>query len=150
MPFIRDAAKREVAASGLPSARKVVNVTSISGLYGQATQIAYSAGKAALIGITKSLAREWGRYNVTVNCVAFGLIETRLTQRLTTGPQTIDVKGRSLKVGLDPATIDMGKSLTSLQRAGKPEEAAGAVFLLCIPESDYVTGQILECSGGYP
>lgn len=87
-PFIRDAAKRETAASGLPSARKVVNVTSISGLYGQATQIAYSAGKAALIGITKSPAREWGRYNVTVNCVAFGLIETRLTQPLTAGPQT--------------------------------------------------------------
>ncbi len=147
-PFIRAAARRETEASGRPRARKVVNISSVSGLHGAATQIAYAAGKAALFGITKSLAKEWGRYNVTVNCVAFGHIETRLTQPLENGPRTIAVMGRDLKVGLDPATLERIRAATALGRPGTPEDAAGSVFLFCIPESDYVTGQILECSGG--
>ena len=79
-PWLRETAKREAAETGRARCRKVVNVSSVSGTTGSATQIAYSAGKAAVVGITKTLAREWGRYNVTVNCVAFGHIETRLTQ----------------------------------------------------------------------
>jgi 3-oxoacyl-[acyl-carrier protein] reductase len=147
-PFIREAARRETEVHGRPRPRKVVNISSVSGLHGAATQIAYAAGKAALFGVTKSLAKEWGRYNVTVNCVAFGHIETRLTQPLDDGPRTIAVKGRDFKVGLDPATLERIRASTALQRPGSPEDAAGAVFLFCIPESDYVTGQILECSGG--
>jgi 3-oxoacyl-[acyl-carrier protein] reductase len=147
-PFIREAARRETAARGRPLARKVVNISSVSGLHGAATQIAYAAGKAALFGMTKSLAKEWGRYNVTVNCVAFGHIETRLTQPLDDGPRTIEVAGRDFKVGLDPETIARLRATTALGRAGSPEDAAGSVYLFCIPESDYVTGQILECSGG--
>src|SRR5262249_60675183 len=72
---------RQMAKARRPTpARKVVNVSSISGLFGEATQFSYSAAKAALVGMTRSLAKDWGRYNVTVNCVAFGFIETRLTQ----------------------------------------------------------------------
>ena len=147
-PFIREASRREVEAHGRARARKVVNISSVSGLHGAATQIAYAAGKAALFGVTKSLAKEWGRYNVTVNCVAFGHIETRLTQSLDEGPRTIRVKGQEFRVGLEPAVLDRLRATTALRRPGSPEDAAGAVFMFCIPESDYVTGQILECSGG--
>ena len=147
-PFLREAAKRERSDHGRPRTRKVVNISSVSGLHGAATQIAYSAGKAALFGVTKSLAKEWGRHNVTVNCVAFGHIETRLTQPLDDGPRTIRVKGRDFKVGLEPAVIDHIRAQTALGRPGSPEDAAGAVVLFCIPESDYITGQIVECSGG--
>jgi 3-oxoacyl-[acyl-carrier protein] reductase len=146
--YFRDTAKAEAAEMGRARCRKVVNISSVSGLHGAATQIAYAAGKAALFGLTKSLAKEWGRYNITVNCVAFGHIETRLTQSLTDGPQTIDVHGMALKVGLTPAMIEASKRTTALQRAGSPEDAANGVYLMCAPESDFVTGQILEVSGG--
>jgi len=147
-PYIREAAARETEAHGRPRARKVVNISSVAGLHGAATMIAYAAGKAALFGLTKTLSKEWGRYNVTVNCVCFGHIETRLTQPLDDGPKTISVAGRDYKVGLDPRALARIKATTALGRPGSPEDAAGSVFLFCIPESDYVTGQILECSGG--
>jgi 3-oxoacyl-[acyl-carrier protein] reductase len=145
--FFREAAKREQAEGGA-RCRKVVNVSSISGLYGSATQIAYSAGKAAVVGITKTLAKEWGRYNVTVNCVAFGDIATRLTEPLGGEVKTVNVKGRELKVGLDEMTLAVMQQITPLGRRGTVEEAAGAVYLLCIPESDFISGQVLVCSGG--
>jgi 3-oxoacyl-[acyl-carrier protein] reductase len=141
----RDAAKRAGAAN---PCRKVVNVSSISGHYGAALQLGYAAGKAALIGVTRALAKEWGRYNVTVNCVALGHIDTRLTQRLDDGPATIDVAGRDYKVGLDPDTHDLIRQLTPLGRTGVPDDAAGAIYLLCLPESDFVSGQVLVASGG--
>jgi len=146
--YLRETAKTEAAEMGRARCRKVVNISSVSGLHGAATQIAYAAGKAALFGLTKSLAKEWGRYNITVNCVAFGHIETRLTQALTEGPRTIDVHGMALKVGLTPAMIEASTRTTSLQRAGTPQDAANGVYLMCAPESDFITGQILECSGG--
>jgi 3-oxoacyl-[acyl-carrier protein] reductase len=146
-PFFRETAKREQAAGAL-RCRKVVNISSISGIYGAATQLAYSAGKAAQVGITKTLAKEWGRYGVTVNCVAFGDIDTRLTQPLDGSPETIDVKGRDHKVGVDRDVIELMRSLTPLGRRGTVEDAAGAVSLFCLPESDFVTGQVLVCSGG--
>lgn len=137
---------RETAGSGVT--RKIVNISSVSGVYGAATQIAYSAGKAAMIGVTRTLCKEWGKYNVTVNCVAFGHIDTRLTQRLEAGPRTIAVKGREHKVGLTPEFADMVRQLTPLGRTGTPEDAAGSVYLFCIPESDFVSGQIVVCGGG--
>ena len=144
----REAAKREQAADGVARCRKVVNVSSISGVYGAATQIAYAAGKAAVVGITKTLAKEWGRYNVTVNCVAFGDIATRLTAPLAGDAKTVNVHGRDLKVGLDETYLAMMRQLTPLGRRGTVDDAAGAVYLLCIPESDFITGQVLVCSGG--
>jgi 3-oxoacyl-[acyl-carrier protein] reductase len=148
-PFLRDAARREVER-GEARHRKVVNVSSISGLYGAATQLAYSAAKASLVGLTRTLAKEWGRYRVNVNCVAFGYIETRLTQTYEGEVPSIDVGGRRLKVGLPTEATATLHALNPLGRAGTPEEAAGAVYLLCIPESDYVNGQILVCAGGPP
>jgi 3-oxoacyl-[acyl-carrier protein] reductase len=146
-PHFRAAAKREEDA-GKPKHRKVVNISSVSGLYGAATQFAYSAAKASLIGVTRTLAKEWGRMRVNVNCVAFGYIDTRLTQRFEGSPPTIDVKGGRFKVGLDTRMLDAMTPSIPLGRPGTPEEAAGAVYLFCIPESDYVSGQVLVCDGG--
>jgi 3-oxoacyl-[acyl-carrier protein] reductase len=145
---LRETAKQEIAESGAARCRKVVNVSSVSGTTGAATQIAYSAGKAAVVGLTKTLAKEWGRYNVTVNCVAFGYIETRLTQPYTEQPPSIEVAGREFRVGLTESQIAAMKQTTSLRRSGQPEDGAGAIYLFCIPESNFVTGEVLTCSGG--
>ena len=146
--YIREAARVEQSA-GEVRCRKIVNISSTSGLYGSPTQLAYSAGKSAMVGVTRTLAKEWGRYNVSVNCVAFGFIETRLTQPFTKQPKEIDVGGRDFKVGLQDEQIAGMKQAIPLGRAGSPEEAAGAVYLLCTPESDYISGQVLVCSGGW-
>jgi 3-oxoacyl-[acyl-carrier protein] reductase len=146
-PHFRAAAKREEHA-GIAKYRKVVNVSSVSGLYGAPTQLAYSAAKASLIGVTRTLAKEWGRLRVNVNCVAFGYIDTRLTQRYEGAPATIDIKGESYKVGLDGRMLDAYTPTIPLGRPGTPDEAAGAVYLFCIPESDYISGQVLVCDGG--
>jgi 3-oxoacyl-[acyl-carrier protein] reductase len=146
--FIRAAAKRE-AAAGRPVHRKVVNISSVSGLSGNAGQANYSSAKAGIVGLTRALAKEWGRYRVNVNAVAFGLIETRLTAASADGSASIDVEGRSIPVGVNPDIFRMAESLIPLGRAGTPEEAAGAVYLFCIPESDYVSGEVLVCGGGY-
>lgn len=147
-PWLRARAREEIESTGAPLCRKVVNVSSVSGTTGAATQIAYSAAKAAVIGITRTLAKEWGRYNVTVNCVAFGHIETRLTQPYDGEPPTIEVKGRSHRVGLTAGQIEGVQRSAALRRSGRPEDGAGAIYLFCIPESDYVTGEVLTCSGG--
>jgi 3-oxoacyl-[acyl-carrier protein] reductase len=146
--FLRDASHRDSEA-GNPVHRKVVNVSSVSGFYGGATQIGYAAAKAALIGVTRTLAKEWGPYRVNVNCVAFGLIETRLTQ-VWEGDQvaTIDVGGGTYRVGFDSASRDDVVKHIPLGRPGTPEEAAGAVYLFCTPESDYISGELLVAGGG--
>jgi 3-oxoacyl-[acyl-carrier protein] reductase len=144
--WIRDAAKRETA-EGRRVMRKVVNITSISGVDGIAGQSGYGSGKAGIIGLTKVLAKEWGRYNVNVNAVGFGFIETRLTQPLSEASQ-IDVQGRKIKVGVQPAAIQAMKEHCPLGRLGTPEEAAGPVLFFCSALSDYVSGEVLICSGG--
>jgi 3-oxoacyl-[acyl-carrier protein] reductase len=142
---IRESAKREIA-EGRPVARKVVNITSISGTNGNAGQVGYSSGKTAVLGLTRTLAKEWGRYNVTVNAVGFGFIDTRLTQVL--GPDaTINVKGRDIKVGV-PQTARESLARIPLARAGTAEEAAGPVLFFCSPLSDYVTGETILATGG--
>jgi 3-oxoacyl-[acyl-carrier protein] reductase len=146
--WLRPQAKLEIEANGMANSRKVVNVSSVSGTQGSATQIAYSAGKAAIVGVTKTLAKEWGRYNVTVNCVAFGHIDTRLTQAYDGEPPTISVGGRDYRVGLSEQQVEGSKRTASLGRVGKPEDGAGAIYLFCIPESNFVTGEVLTCSGG--
>ena len=136
-------------ASGEPvPCRKVVNISSIAGLGGNAGQANYASAKAGITGLTKTLAKEWGRYNVTVNTVAFGLIKTRLTQA-TDGDSTIAVQGREIKVGANPQLLATMEQTIPLGRTGTPAEAAGAVYLLCIPESDYVSAQTLVCGGGF-
>lgn len=146
--FIRSAAREEELA-GTTFHRKVVNVSSIAGFYGGATQIAYSAGKAAQIGITKTLAKEWGRYRVNVNCVGFGWIETRLTQEFAEdGPVEINVAGKDHAVGFSAATRGHLTETIPLGRPGTAAEAAGAVYLFCLPESDYITGETIVAGGG--
>lgn len=140
---------RQQAAAGDPMpCRKVVNISSVSGLFGAPTQVAYSAGKAALIGITRTLCGEWGRFNVTVNAVAFGHIETRLTAPYDDEPGTIEVKGRDHRVGLSRAQIEQQLIRIPLGRPGTPADGANAVYLFCAPESDYVSGEILVAGGG--
>lgn len=147
--FIREAAKKEIEA-GTPVHRKVVNISSTAGVYGNAGQINYAAAKAGVNGMTKAMAKEWGRYNVNVNSVAFGLIMTRLTESPADADASIDIEGKKIKVGVRPEILQMAEKTIPLGRGGKPEEAAGAVYMLCIPESDYVSGQVLVCAGGKP
>jgi 3-oxoacyl-[acyl-carrier protein] reductase len=146
-PVIAAAAKAEKAA-GTVRCRKVVNVSSLAGTGGNACQANYSAAKAGVLGLTKTMAKEWGRYNVTVNTVAFGFIKTRLTAAASDGA-TIEIEGRELAVGMSPALVSALEQMIPLGRGGTPEEAAGAVYLLCLPESDYVSGQTLICGGGF-
>jgi 3-oxoacyl-[acyl-carrier protein] reductase len=145
--YLRETAKREIAA-GQRVMRKVVNITSISGTDGNAGQAGYGAGKAGVIGLTKTLAKEWGRYNINVNAVGFGLIQTRMTQPLKPEGK-INIGGKDIPVGVQPAMLESIAAACPLGRIGTAEEAAGAVLFFCSPLSDYVTGEVLICSGGY-
>ena len=120
----------------------------MSGVYGNPGQANYSSAKLGVVGLTKSLAKEWGRYNVCVNAVAFGLIHTRLTQALDGEGATVDIAGREIAVGVRRDRLESAASRIPLGRGGTAEEAAGSVYLFCIPESDYVSGQLLICDGG--
>jgi 3-oxoacyl-[acyl-carrier protein] reductase len=145
-PVIRALGKAD-AEAGRRVVRKVVNISSVAGLFGNAGQANYATAKAGIVGMTQTLAKEWGRMNVTVNCVAYGFIKTRLTVSAA-GDATANIDGREIKVGVNPDLMAAMERGIPLGRGGTPEEAAGAVYLLCIPESDYVSGQTLMCSGG--
>jgi len=139
---------RKEAEEGREVFRKVVNISSIAGLYGNAGQASYSSAKASLIGLTRTMCKEWGRYKVNVNCVAFGLINTRLTQPIEAQQKTIDVAGRDIKVGVQPHMLEAMSRMIPLGRGGTPEEAADAVYLFCSPESNYISGQVVVAGGG--
>ena len=143
--WIRASAKREAVEN--PKLRKVVNVTSISGIDGNPGQAGYSAGKAAIIGLTRTMAKEWGRYNVNVNAVAFGLIDTRLTRAME-DQAAITVGERQVKVGMKSDVREQVARQIPLGRVGTVDEAAGCILFLSSPLSDYVTGEVLICSGG--
>ena len=145
-PVIRALGKAD-AEAGRRVVRKVVNISSVAGLFGNAGQTNYSTAKAGIVGMTQTLAKEWGRLQVTVNCVAYGFIKTRLTVSAA-GEATAHIDGREIKVGVNPDLMAAMERGIPLGRGGTPEEAAGAVYLLCIPESDYISGQTLLCSGG--
>lgn len=149
-PHFKERALQE-DARGEEGFRKVVNISSVVGLNGNPGQANYGAAKAGLIGLTKTLAKEWGRYRVNVNSVAFGFIETRLTTEKDpdTNEQKIEVDGREIKVGVNPSIVEMAKLLIPLGRPGTPKEAASAVYLMCLPEANYISGQVLVCGGGY-
>jgi 3-oxoacyl-[acyl-carrier protein] reductase len=145
--YLREAAKSEAAANRRVM-RKVVNITSIAGTDGNPGQAGYSSAKAGVIGLTKTMAKEWGRYNVNVNAVGFGLIETRLVQPLDGPDANLHIHGHDIRVGVQPAVLESLKNSCPLGRLGTPEEAAGAVLFFCSPLSDYVTGEVLICGGG--
>ncbi|MGH9875109.1 MAG: SDR family NAD(P)-dependent oxidoreductase [Pyrinomonadaceae bacterium] len=146
--FIRSAAKEE-AAAGKEVFRKVVNISSISGVGGNAGQANYSAAKAGVNGLTLAMCKEWGRYKVNVNSVAFGFIKTRLTEANADDNATIDIEGRQIKVGVNPELAKVLERSIPLGRRGTVDEAAGAVYLFCIPESNYISGQVVVCGGGF-
>jgi len=145
--WIREAAKKE-NETGARAIRKIVNITSISGIDGNPGQIGYASGKAAIIGLTKTLAKEWGRYNVTVNAVGFGLIDTRLIKPMEDQATNISIGEKRVRVGMQADVRDEVIKQIPLGRLGTPEDAANAVFFFCSPLSDYVTGEVLVCGGG--
>ncbi|OBH05914.1 SDR family NAD(P)-dependent oxidoreductase [Mycobacterium sp. E1747] len=145
--YFRATAKEEQAA-GREVFRKVVNVSSVSGVFGKAGQTNYAAAKMGVVGFTKSLAKEWGRYKVNVNSVAFGLVTTRLTRATDDPDASIDVAGRNIRVGIRPERLDEISKAIPLGRPAEPEEGAGAIYMLCTPDANYVTGQLLVVDGG--
>jgi len=147
-PIISGFAKTE-RSEGRVRHRKVVNISSLAGVSGNAGQVAYSTAKAGVIGMTKTLAKEWGRYAVNVNVVAFGIVESRLsTVKAGTGA-SIQVNGREIPIGVSDEIAEATRNAVPLGRIGTADEGAGAVYMLCSPESDYVSGQLLICGGGY-
>ena len=145
-PHWREAAKAE-KAEGREVFRKIVNVSSISGTMGNAGQINYAAAKAAVVGMTKTLAKEWGGFKINVNAVAFGFVETRLTQAKEKG-ETVERDGERIELGIPEQMRQMAAMLIPLGRPARPEEAAGPVLFLCSQLSNYVHGQVLNVTGG--
>ncbi len=145
-PHLREPAKQE-REEGREVFRKIVNVSSISGTMGNAGQANYSAGKSAVVGLTKTLAKEWGQFKINVNAVAFGYIETRLTASKDES-NVMEIDGEKVQLGIPDQLRGMASMLIPLGRPGTPEEAAGGVFFLCSPWSNYVHGQVLNITGG--
>ncbi|MGH9454311.1 MAG: SDR family NAD(P)-dependent oxidoreductase [Terriglobia bacterium] len=146
-PLLREAAKQEIAAGGTARARKIVNVSSTSGTRGNFGQANYAAAKAGVVGLTKTLAREWGPFNIQVNAVAFGVIDTRLTRPKDHG-EKLRRGDTEIALGIPTAIRESAISQIPLGRPGTPQEAAGAILFLASPLSDYVSGQVLEVTGG--
>ena len=145
-PFMRDVAKKEMA-EGRRVHRKIINISSTSGVAGNAGQVNYSAGKMGIVGVTKTLAKEWGRFSVNVNAIAYGFIETRLTQAKENQGK-IEREGKAIDLGIPEAMRQMAVATIPLARSGSPEEAAGPVLFLASPLSDYVTGALILVTGG--
>jgi 3-oxoacyl-[acyl-carrier protein] reductase len=145
-PHLREPAKKE-REEGREVFRKIVNVTSISGTMGNAGQANYSSGKAAVVGLTKTLAKEWGQFKVNVNAVAFGYIETRLTASKEES-NVMEIDGEKVQLGIPDQLRGMASMLIPLGRPGTPEEAASGIFLLCTPWANYIHGQVLNVTGG--
>lgn len=148
-PYMREVAKAEIAAHGGPlEPRCIVNVSSTSGLHGNIGQINYAAGKMGIVGVTKTIAKEWGAFGIRCNAVAFGYIDTRLTQAKEKG-ESIQVNGQPVALGIPSAALGDDKTrFIPLQRAGTPEEAAGGIILMASPFASYITGHTLEVTGG--
>src|SRR3712207_1308851 len=145
-PHLREPAKKE-KEEGREVFRKIVNVSSTSGMNGNAGQANYSAGKLGIVGLTKTLAKEWGQFKVNCNAVAFGFIETRLTAAKDS-ENVMEIDGEQVQLGIPEQLRGMGTMLIPLGRAGTPEEAAGGIFLLCTPWANFIHGQVLNVTGG--
>jgi 3-oxoacyl-[acyl-carrier protein] reductase len=144
-PHFREPAKQE-KERGEEVFRKIVNISSTSGMFGNAGQANYSAGKLGVVGLTKTIAKEWGGFKVNVNAVAFGFIDTRLTQAKV-DDNTMEIDGEKVQLGIPEQMRGMASMLIPLGRPASPEEAAGPVFFLCSPWADYVSGQVLNVTG---
>jgi 3-oxoacyl-[acyl-carrier protein] reductase len=145
-PHWREAAKAE-AGEGREVFRKIVNITSISGTMGNAGQANYSAAKAGVTGLTKTIAKEWGQFKVNVNAVAFGFVETRLTAAKEEAG-SIEREGEKIELGIPEQQRAMASMIIPLGRPAQPSEAAGPVLFLASDLANYVHGQILNVTGG--
>ena len=145
-PHLREPAKKE-REEGVEVFRKIVNVSSISGTMGNAGQANYASGKAAVVGLTKTLAKEWGQFKINVNAVAFGWIETRLTAAKDS-ENTMEIGGQTVQLGIPEQMRAMASAIIPLGRPATPEEASAPVLFLCSPLADYVHGQVLNVTGG--
>ncbi|HEX8646483.1 MAG TPA: SDR family oxidoreductase [Thermoleophilaceae bacterium] len=145
-PHLREPAKKE-REEGREVFRKVVNISSVSGTMGNAGQVNYSSGKSGVVGLTKTLAKEWGQFKINVNAVAFGFVETRLTAAKEEAG-TFQKEGQEIQLGIPEQLRQMAAMIIPLGRPATPEEAAGGVFFLCSPWSNYVHGQVLNVTGG--
>jgi 3-oxoacyl-[acyl-carrier protein] reductase len=145
-PHLREPAKKE-REEGREVFRKIVNVTSVSGTMGNAGQANYSAAKAGMVGLTKTLAKEWGQFKINVNAVAFGFVETRLTAAKESA-EKFEREGQEIQLGIPEQLRQMASVMIPLGRPASPQEAAGPVFFLCSPWADYVHGQVLNVTGG--
>lgn len=147
IPYMRDQAKKEMDEKGVANARKIINVSSTTGTRGNVGQVNYAAGKAGIIGVTKTLAKEWGRFNIQVNAIAYGYIETRLTQSEDEGAYT-ERDGQKIKLGIPDHLRQMATVMIPMGRPGTPDEAAGPMLFLASALSNYVSGQVIEVTGG--
>ena len=145
-PHLREPAKKE-REQGQEVFRKVVNVSSVSGTMGNAGQANYSSGKSGVVGLTKTLAKEWGQFKINVNAVAFGFVETRLTAAKENAG-TFQKDGEEIQLGIPEQLRQMAAMIIPIGRPATPEEAAGGVFFLCSPWSNFVHGQVLNVTGG--
>jgi|EP00966_Prymnesium_polylepis_P309633 3-oxoacyl-[acyl-carrier protein] reductase len=152
-PHMRDEAKAEADQYGRPSDRSIVNVSSTSGLHGNIGQANYAAAKAGIVGLTKTIAKEWGPLGIRANAVAFGMIDTRMTNAFSEG-EAVTVGGKAVSQGLPEHVAKMWQSgdllraTVPLCRRGSADEAAGGILFLASPMSSYVTGHTLEVTGG--
>jgi 3-oxoacyl-[acyl-carrier protein] reductase len=148
-PSWREAAKQE-AAEGNEVFRKIVNITSISGTMGNAGQANYSAAKAGVTGLTKTIAKEWGQFKINCNAVAFGFVETRLTQAKEKGEtmQAAGESGEEVSLGIPEQMRQMARMTIPLGRPAEPSDAAGPVLFLCSPFSNFIHGQVINVTGG--
>jgi len=145
--YMRDPAKEEVKAGGPKEPRCIINVSSTSGLHGNIGQANYAAAKMGVLGLTKTIAKEWGAFGIRCNTVAFGFTDTRLT-RSKDGGESIRVGGQDVALGIPDKIRQMAPMLIPLGRAATPEEAAGGILLLASPWAAYITGHTLEVTGG--
>lgn len=146
-PHMREGAKKEKADGTAFEPRCIVNVSSTSGLHGNIGQVNYSTAKMGLVGMTKTIAREWGAFGIRCNAVAFGFIDTRLTQERKSS-ESIDVDGQQVQLGIPGKLRETIRAIIPLGRAGTVEEAAGAILFLACPLASYITGHTLEVTGG--
>ncbi|KAJ5243276.1 secondary metabolism biosynthetic enzyme [Penicillium citrinum] len=131
-----------------PMPKVIVNVSSTSGLHGSMGQINYATAKAGVLGLTKTIAAEWGRFNVRANAVAYGWIDTRIT-RPPTKSETLEVGGQAIRLGI-PENAKKWRDVSDipLGRPGSADEAARVILFLASPLSSYMTGTCIECTGG--
>jgi 3-oxoacyl-[acyl-carrier protein] reductase len=146
-PAWREAAKAE-RGEGKEVFRKIVNVSSTSGMMGNAGQVNYSAAKMGVVGLTKTLAKEWGQFKINVNAVAFGFVETRLTGAKEAGEEMTAPSGEKIELGIPEQMRAMASAIIPLGRPATPEEASGPVLFLCSPLANYMHGQVLNVTGG--